>query len=302
MGVKTAMEPNDGKTLYEKAKAYVALKQQELRQKNLIIVDDAFDLAEEMVGTLQVSDALNTQAINCYEPDDVSISHSVNVAVFALILANGLNYSHKSLVDLCVTGLLHDVGVGKTPHELIHKDLDLLTNEDLEIVKEHCFNGYEAILRSNEGLKPIAEIILQHHERCDGSGYPNQLIEDQMHPEACIISIIDVYEALIHPRSFRDALVPPKGLQEIIKQKGTAFSQKLIKALIEHISIYPVGCYVELNTQEIGKVIKTKKENPVRPVVEILYDNKGNKISSKIIDMKANHLLYIVRCVPILLR
>ena len=93
---------DNGKTLYEKAKAYVALKQQELRKNNLITVDDVFDLAEEMVGTLQVSDALNTQVINYYEPADISISHSVNVAIFALTLANGLNYSHKSLVDQVV--------------------------------------------------------------------------------------------------------------------------------------------------------------------------------------------------------
>ena len=298
MGKETAQRPNDVKTLYEKAKAYVALKQQELRQNNLVMVDDAFDLAEEMVETILVSDALNTQAINYYDPNDISISHSVNVTVFALTLAKGLNYSHKSLVDLCVTGLLHDVGVGKTPHELIHKDTDLLTIEDLEILKEHPLNGYEAILRFNADLKPIAEVVLQHHERCDGSGYPNQLTEDQMHPEACIISMIDVYEALIHPRSHRDALIPPKGLQEIIKQKGTSFSLKLVKALIEHISIYPVGCYVKLNTGEIAKVIKTKKENPVRPVVEIQYDDKGNRITPKIIDLGDDYLFNIVRCVP----
>jgi len=119
-----------------------------------------------------------------------------------------------------------------------------------------------------------------------------------MMPNSKILSLIDVYEALIHPRDHRDALVPPVGIQELIKQEGKRFSNKLMKALIETISLYPVGCFVHLNTGEIATVVKTNKHFPSRPQVRIMYDKYRQKAKRQIVDLAQNNLLVIEKCIP----
>jgi HD-GYP domain-containing protein (c-di-GMP phosphodiesterase class II) len=259
------------------------------------------DISEYVINEFSRSTDLMGTAINFYEPGDVFLSHVVNVAIFSLKMAIDMNLSKKDIQETVTASLLHDIGFGKIEEFLRDKEHDenMITEEDRELVRTHSYHGYKAITPENERDKRIAEIILQHHERADGSGYPNGLKESQQQPLARIISIADVYEALIHPRVFRDALAPPKGLEIIVSQKGSEFSAQMRRALVESLSIYPIGQFVLLNNGFIGKVIKTYKDNPVRPDVQLYLDQSGSKLKKqRIVKLKEESMLVIKKCIP----
>lgn len=288
----------EAKEIYKKALKYVTRIQLELRNKDIFTVGELFEIAALMTQSIRQSEQLSSYAIYYFDVQDIARSHVVNVAIFSIALSMGMGYSDNELTKIGAAGLLHDVGIGKIPDDLFHRKIESLTLTEQKIVEAHSEFGYRTILESDHNLEDLAICTLQHHERVDGTGYPNRLHDKQIDPCAKILAIIDTYEALIHPRDYRDKLVPPLGLKEIITQKGTSFSPELVRHLIEHISIYPVGCFVLLNSGETAKVIETNRENPVRPVVRILYDSKGYHAKRQIVDLTANPLFSINACVP----
>ena len=107
------------------------------------------------------------------------------------------------------------------------------------------------------------------------------------------------YESLIHPRPYRDALAPPKGIEAILNQNATTFSYGMIKALINSLSLYPVGQFVRLNNGMVGTVIKTYTENPVQPDIQIFFDSSGNRLEiPRIVRLIEDHLIVVDQCLP----
>ena len=266
-------------------------------------LSQAFDIADYIIEDFNHSNDLMEDTIKFYDSKDLCESHAVNVAIFSLKMATDMNLSKEDIQDTLVAALFHDIGFGKIikdiqPYEGILGE-NLLSEDDLVLVRMHSQYGYEGILYQSDREKRIAEIILQHHEKADGSGYPYQLKETQQWLPSRIISIIDTYETLIHPRPYRDALAPPKGIEALLKQKRTTFSSNMVKLLINSFSLYPVGQFVKLNNGMIGKVIKTYKENPVRPDVQIYFDALGNKLESpRIRRLIEDHLITVDQCLP----
>jgi len=295
------IKPNqfDPKNLYARMLGFIELQQHQVTDERPVEIHLAFQLAEEIVSSIEMSDLLNAYAVNYFDMEDISISHAANVAVFSVTIARGIGYSHPELVSLCAAGLLHDIGIGKINPNIVHKNPRAMTPKEQRAIETHSQIGYHSILHTDSSHSTMAEIVLQHHERSNGSGYPNALWEADMLDDAKILSLIDAYEALLHPRERRDALVPPQGLSQILTQEGNSFPKKLVRTLVEQISIYPVGCYVLLSTGETGRVIKTNPRTPSRPTIKILYDRKGLKQAPEIMDLNTDYLMKIEKCVPI---
>ncbi|MFC1820923.1 HD-GYP domain-containing protein [Thermodesulfobacteriota bacterium] len=292
-----------GSELYKDLIIFIHNNTEAIAKGSKISLSQAFDIANYIIEDFNHSNDLMECAINFYDSKDLCESHAVNVAIFSLKMATDMNLSKEDIQDTLVSALFHDIGFGK-----IIKDIqsyegilgeNLLSEDDLVLVRMHSQYGYEVILYESDREKRIAEIILQHHEKADGSGYPHQLKETQQWLPSRVISIVDTYEALIHPRPYRDALAPPKGIEALLKQKGTTFSSNMIKSLINSLSLYPVGQFVQLNNGMIGKVIKTHTENPVRPDVQIYFDPSGNKLESpRIQRLIEDQLLVVDQCLP----
>ena len=288
----------EAKEIYLEALRFVNRKEQEARVTGKLTFGRLYDIAAAIVRSIENSEQLTSYAVYYFDPVDITRSHVVNTAIFAAVLAKGIGYSDDQLVQLCAMGLLHDIGVARLDVSLFNKPVANLTEEELAAVETHSRLGYEIILQADDKHEEFAKVVYQHHEKCNGSGYPVHLTRDKMMPNSKILSLIDTYEALIHPRDHRDALIPPVGIQELIKQEGQRFSNKLMKALIETISLYPVGCFVHLNTGEIATVVKTNKHFPSRPQVRIMYDKYRQKAKRQIVDLAQNNLLVIEKCIP----
>ena len=286
------------KDIYKNTLIYVDSKEKESRRTGQLVIGPLFELAELIVDATAQSEQLSSYAVYYFDKADITRSHVVNVAVFATVLARGLGLSRDELIRTCAAGLLHDIGFAKLDPSVLNIFIEQLKPGEINTIRNHPELGYALITHSNPNLEWLASIIHQHHEKGDGSGYPRHLRESEMLPAARILSIIDTYEALLHPREHRDALIPPQGIQELIKQEGTRFPRQLIKTLVETISLYPSGCFVQLNSGEVARVIKTNPKLPTRPVVRILTDPQGHSSSPEIINLAENPLMTITMCIP----
>ena len=132
-----------------------------------------------------------------------------------------------------------------------------------------------------EKYKWLAEVVSQEQEREGGQGYPRGLLGNEIHEYAKVIGMVDVYEALSHPRPQRKRFLPYEATKVIVNSSKNMFPQKLIRALLTKLSCFPTGSYVVLNSKAIGRVVETNEASPLRPIIEMLYDSMGKKLAEK---------------------
>ncbi len=283
--------------IYEDAKKQVGLAMDKGKSSQNFSVDAIAECTVRMVQSLMAGDKLYLKAVYTRHSSNDLVSHSVNVAIFALKIGMGLNYSENQLIRLGTVALLHDIGMAKLDSGIINKE-DVLTKEEYEEMKRHPEYSYEMLSRLGRQYEWIATVVRQEHERINGKGYPRGLSGEDLHEYAQIIGLVDFYEALTHTRPQRRRFLPYDAVKIIVEQEKGVFAQKLIKTLLRKISVFPLEGFVKLNTNEIGKVIETSEERPLRPTVEILYQAEGQKLKvPRIISLKDNPLIYITSSV-----
>ncbi|MFA5729587.1 MAG: HD domain-containing phosphohydrolase, partial [Candidatus Neomarinimicrobiota bacterium] len=125
---------------------------------------------------------------------------------------------------------------------------------------------------------------------------PQGLTGDKISEFAKVVGLADVFEALVHGRAYREGFITYNAIQKIIESRGKQFNAKIIRALINGVSMFPVGSMVKLSTDEIARVLSVNSQRPVRPVVEVLIDSDGNKIKNPIrLNLEEEPLIYIVK-------
>ena len=306
--VDTSILKAHGSDLYRQLLQFVRDTIEFVKQGEQISVAGVLEISKHVIEDFKSSSRLLESSMSYYDPADLVVSHAVNVAVYSLKMAQDMGLSEEEVEDITAVALLHDIGFGRLPLYNRNKD-DLvlhegepdkvISDEDRDLINKHSDAGYETILKDTTRATHIAEVILQHHERADGTGFPRGLTDSEQLLQARIIAIMDVYEAFIHPRPFRDALVPPKGIDAIRQSSAGAFSSQMIKELLLSFSICPIGHIVKLSDNSIGKVIGTHRDYPMRPDIRLYVDSSGQKLDAPVeITLKENVLLYIAECLP----
>ncbi len=224
-------------------------------------------------------------------PNNYLYGHSTNVCILAISVGLGLGYNKSRLNELGVSGFLHDVGMVKVMD--IAKQPRRLTREEYEAIKKHPLYGAEILEKAKDLSKVAIYVVREQHERMTGAGYPRGLKNDEINEYARIVGLVDTYEAMTHPRPYRKKFLPYEALKEILKDKAL-FDPRFMRVLIEQIGIYPVGSWAELNTDEIGKVVRLNKGFPLRPTVNVIFGTDGRKLDEvKSIDLTKHPTLYI---------
>lgn len=205
-------------------------------------------------------------------------SHVVNICILAILVGLELGYDQYRLKELGTVALLHDVGM--VHYQEIISHAKKLNKEDFDKVKNHTLFAAK-ILSSIKGIDDVVFVVArQHHERMDGSGYPDGLKGDKIHEYSRIINILDTYEAMMHRRVYRAEFQARETIQDILKNKN-AYDPKLIKVLINKIGIFPIGSLVELNTKELARVVTLNCNNILRPVVKIITNCNGEECTEE---------------------
>ncbi|EGO64267.1 HD-GYP domain-containing protein [Acetonema longum] len=204
--------------------------------------------------------------------DDYTFGHCVNTCILATLTGVWMDYNEKELYELSLGALLHDTGKA-----LIHKDIlnkrGQLNPKEMTEMQRHPEYGFDILRRYSQELSMlVVHVAYQHHEKCDGKGYPRGLAREEIHEYARITSIADVYDALTSDRSYRSAMLPHEAYEIMQAGSGTQFDTEILKIFLQQIAVYPVGAFVELNNGEIGVVIQVNRNMPTRPKVRIVMN------------------------------
>lgn len=201
--------------------------------------------------------------------DSYTFAHSVNVAVMAILTGISLQVPRSRLPCIGLGALLHDLGKVRIPANILNKK-GKLTCAEFEEIKKHPRIGYE-MFKTQQGYMDVvsALMIYQHHERMNGSGYPEKLKGEEIHIFARVCAVVDVYDALVADRPYRAALLPHAAFQ-ILESSGDEFDVEVLRSFFQHIAAYPVGTFVGLSNGLIGIAIYNKAGFPLRPLVRVL--------------------------------
>ena len=214
--------------------------------------------------------------------DDMTYVHSLNVSLICNIFAGWLKFSHEDTRILTLGGLLHDIGKMLVPKEIISKD-GKLTDEEYKIVKTHAIKGYQAIKDSAVDIR-VKYAALMHHERCDGSGYPNGFVADQIDDFAKIIAIADVYDAMTSNRRYRNAICPFDVVENFEREGFLKYDPGYLMTFMERIVMSYLHNIVRLNDGSEGEVVMINKLALSRPII---------RIGTKFVDLSKEHKLWI---------
>lgn len=212
------------------------------------------------------------------DANDYLFMHSVNVGLFSIVIGIAMNLSMEELCLLGMGGLLHDFGKTKISPEILNKQGRLTLAEFTEI-KKHASLGYNMLKLDAHLDYRIIFMALQHHERCNGSGYPWGILKKKIHPLARIVAVADVYDALTTDRVYRAKLTSLAAMQIINEGDRIHFDHDVITAFNKVVIPYPIGSTVTLNQGTEGKVVGLNSLDLIRPlvateqgVVNLLYE------------------------------
>jgi HD-GYP domain-containing protein (c-di-GMP phosphodiesterase class II) len=210
------------------------------------------------------------------QTDDYLVDNALHVAVLGVKVGIGLHYSDEELERLASAGLLHDVGMWTLPVGLIEK-AGSLSEEERVALRAHPERGRRILAGLGSSCEWLSTIGAQEHERWDGSGYPCRLKGTQIAEQAQIIGVADVFDALITARPYRKNIAPHQALRELLVHEKAAFSHRVLKALGDQVTLYPVGTAVRLNTGEIGTVARVNPRYPLRPILAVPRDERSGR-------------------------
>ncbi len=223
--------------------------------------------------------------------------HSANVAILAVTVALELGWKRPQLLDLAVGGLLHDIGMVRVSH-LIGIPTHLGSDQVAQI-RAHPIWGHQMLQASPDLPAIVSDVALQEHERYDGSGYPHRLSGGEINPNAQVVGLLDLYEALTHDRPHRRRLVAAEAMRAMIEDYRPWFQLDLFRAFLAAVPIYPVGSWVRLNTGQSASVIAARRQSPLTPSVEIRVDARGYPLASpERVDLAEDRRYTIVRAIP----
>ncbi|MBL3555984.1 MULTISPECIES: HD-GYP domain-containing protein [Marinobacter] len=246
---------------------------------NNVKIGAAIDIApiHQLADELQSSIFRNANALSCLgrirAKDNYLLEHSVNLSVLMSLFGNYRKLPADALHQTIVGALLHDIGKILTPDEILHKP-GRLTPEEFEVMKAHARHSRD-ILTATEGIGELAIMTAaEHHERLDGSGYPEGLKGDEISEYGRMVAITDVYDAITSDRVYHKGMTPTQGLKKLLEWSNGHLDPALVKEFIRCVGLYPIGSLVLLESGRLGVVVETNEDDQRLPVVRVMYNTR----------------------------
>ena len=222
---------------------------------------------------------------------------AVNCMLLSVVIGFSLKLTSHRLLQLATAGLMHDVGMLKIEKSILAKQ-GKLTEAEVNQMRTHSALGYRIISRDLKYPEDIARAALEHHERWDGKGYPRRLQGSEIGLFSRVVTVADAYEAMVSERPYRNPMIGYTAMRAILSDNGKHFDPQVLKAFLESMGIFPVGSIVQLNNSSIGRVSENHPEAPLRPRLDLLIDELGNRLEGhEALDLLAKKALFIVKAV-----
>lgn len=223
---------------------------------------------------LRNPDALKLMCV-LQERDNNAVTHALHVCILTLAFAYYLGLEKSMIQQLGIGALLHDIGETKLPDGVFWKS-EPFTKEEKDEVYKHTEYGVD-IIKNIEGLHPVVlDIVRDHHERLNRSGFPHQTGGDEISYNAMLVSIVDVYDCVTMGYEGKPVISCTDALKSMYDWRNELFQSELVEHFIQCLGIYPIGSVVKLNTGEVGIVVTFDDCSRLAPRVMILLDNERN--------------------------
>lgn len=217
--------------------------------------------------------------------DSYTFEHSVSVCALMVAFARGLHLPREVIKDIGMGALLHDVGKARVPDAILNKP-DKLTDDEFAKMKSHVVQSV-ALLESTPGVSLTAlQVAGQHHERYDGTGYPNKLKGEGISLYGQMAAVVDVYDAISSDRVYHKGMPPTLALRKLLEWSDHHFDPGLVQSFIRAIGIYPTGSLVHLASDRLGVVYEQNDDNLLEPMVRVFYHaGKQHYIPPELVDL-----------------
>lgn len=252
----------------------------DMRLGKSIETEDAKAVVSELVTT--ISSNVNTALwlTNLRNQHEATASHCLNVSILALAFARHLGYPLEQLEEVGVGALLHDLGIARVPGPVLNKPGNL-TEEEFEVVKKHPRDGFHVLKLTRAISEGALDIVLHHHERVNGAGYPDGLKDEQIREPVRVVAIADMYDSMTSERVYRKAMTPQDALTAMHKRAETDFGKRLMEEFIKCVGIYPIGSLVVLNTGALGVVVSSNPDARLKPLILLVRDEQGKDVQPR---------------------
>jgi putative nucleotidyltransferase with HDIG domain len=255
-----------------------------------IIRDEEFELEPVQKAVEECVDSIlhNPDALillsNIKNADEYTAEHCLRVAIMSIAFSKFLGLNIEELYAVGIGAMLHDVGKMRVPGAILNKP-GKLSPAEYDIMKDHAVEGFN-ILKDKKLLSAgVIDIAYSHHERVDGEGYPRKLLAHQISRYAKIVSIVDTFDAVTSERVYSPAQSPSHAFKVLLDNADKQFDATLAEKFVEWMGVYPVGSIVEMQTGELGLVIKVHYEKKLKPRVLLVTDEEKQKGYQKVVDL-----------------
>lgn len=282
--VSAAEEQENAKRVIKSSKKAVASMFHEVRMGKAVNAEAALQLVDDIASSVARNEGALISLVRLKNKDDYTYMHSVAVCALMIALANELGLSEAQTKQAGMAGLLHDIGKAGIPIEVLNKP-GALTDEEFTTVKLHPERGHAMLVQANITDEVVLDVVLHHHEKVNGMGYPNKLKADEISLFAKMGAVCDVYDAVTSNRPYKDGWEPGVSLHRMA-QWSEHFDDSVFKAFVKSVGIYPIGSMVKLKSGRLAVVIDQSPKSLLTPVLKVFFSTKSNShIPVEVLDL-----------------
>ena len=283
--LSTEQEVVNAKIICSQAKRAVISMFEEARMGNAVDTGSAQKLVEEIADSVSRNPCALISLARLKTVDDYTYMHSVAVCAMMVALARQWGLDEKQTRLAGLAGLTHDLGKALIPMAVLNKP-GKLTDAEFDVVKRHSALGH-GLLMSGTDVDPIVlDVCLHHHEKTDGSGYPEGLAGPQISLFAKMGAVCDVYDAITSNRPYKAGWDPAESLRRMAEWAKGHFDIQVFQAFVKSLGIYPIGSLVKLSSGRLGVVVEQTGKSLTTPRVKVFFSSKSNmRITPDVVDL-----------------
>lgn len=232
-------------------------------------------LADEIIDSIIRNEYAISILTRIRDKNTYQWEHAINTAILISGFSLYLGMKKETVIQIAIGALLHDTGAAKIPIVVLNKK-DKLSKNEQELVQKHVLWGHRICKSDGLTNRITTDMLVNHHERLDGSGYPRGLEAPKLSKLARITAIVDVYDAMTGDKHHKKGEQPINALRYLIS-KSDQFDRSLVQQFIKYIGVHPVGSVVKLSNETLAVITKGNRENPLNPTVISFYNTRSEK-------------------------
>lgn len=283
--VAISVEVERAARICAQSKRAVASMFQEARMGQAVNTSSAQKLVEEISDSITRNPGALISLARLKTADDYTYMHSVAVCALMIALSKQLGLDAPQTRSAGIAGLLHDLGKALMPMEVLNKP-GKLTDEEFAIMKAHPSKGHRLLVDGSGADDVALDVVLHHHEKTDGSGYPEGLKDSEISLFAKMGAVCDVYDAITSNRPYKDGWDPAESLRKMAEWVNGHFDPRIFQAFVKSVGIYPIGSLVRLESGRLGIVVDQAEKSLLTPRVKVFYSTRSqSRIPPEMVDL-----------------